>query len=500
MRKRFVAIWFRHLATDAFTLRQPQLKEKAFVLSKPDHGRMIITAVNALAKALGIEPGMAVADARAVLPGIEVLDDQPELSSRLLFRIATWCIRFSPVVAIDPPDGLLLDVTGCSHLWGGDKAYLTDIYTRIKNKGYTIRMSIADTTGAAWAVARYGKGPVIIEEGKHMEALLPLPPEALRLETGTIERLYKLGLRKISQFIHIPHKTLRRRFGEHCIMRLKQALGNEEEIIQPVVPVAEYQERLPCLEPIVTATGIEIALKRLLEAMCLRLQREQKGLRKLFFKCYRIDGKVVQVAIGTNSPSHHAAHLFKLFETRLPAIEPGLGIELFLLEASGVEEYFARPGQLWSGAGSLQDIRLTEMVDRIAGRIGAENIIRYLPDEHYWPERSFKPADTLGEPVTSVWKTDHPRPLHVLPQPEPVTVTAPVPDYPPMSFRYKEILHTIKKADGPERIEAEWWVAEGEHRDYYIVEDEAGARYWLFRLGHYTGEKPHRWFLHGFFA
>ncbi|MGN6440196.1 MAG: Y-family DNA polymerase [Agriterribacter sp.] len=500
MAKRFVSVWFRHLSTDGYTLRQPQLKNKAFVLSRPDHGRMIVSAVNALAQAKGITAGMAVADARALFPGIEVLDDQPALASKLLTKMAEWCIRFSPFVAVDLPDGLLIDASGCTHLWGGDTTYLADIYTSFKNKGYTVRVSIADTAGAAWAIARYGKGSVIVEPGKQPEALLSLPPEALRLEAATVERLYKLGLNSVAQFIHMPRHSLQRRFGKHCIMRIEQALGAEEEWLQPVIPVVEYQHRLPCLEPITTAAGIEIALKQLLLELCGRLQREQKGLRQLVFKCYRIDGHTQQLEISTNSPSHHAAHLFKLLEIKLPILEPDLGFELFVLEALGVQDYWSKQEQLWSGAGSVQDLRIAEMIDRIAARIGAANISRYLPDEHYLPERSVKAAASLNETITTTWRDDKPRPIQLLTTPEPITVTAPVPDYPPMSFRYKGVLHTIKKADGPERIEQEWWLQRGQHRDYYAVEDAEGRRYWLFRLGHYEAAKNYQWFMHGFFA
>lgn len=499
MEKRFAAIWFRHLKTDWFSLQHPALKNIQLVLRAPDHGRMVVSAVNAMAQSQGIYTGMTIADARAITPKIEVVDDKPEIWNRLLTRIAEWCIRFSPVVAVDPPDGILLDVSGCTHLWGGDKPYLTEIYKRFKNRGYDIRLAIADSPGTAWAVARFGKDSPIITPGQNPDALRALPPEALRLERETVERLYKLGLRTIQQFIHLPQQTLRRRFGAHCIMRINQALGHEEEILSSVVPVPDYQERLPCLEPIKTANAIEVALQKLLETMCTRLQREQKGLRKLCFKGYRMDGKIEQLDISTNSPSHHVAHLFKLFAIKLPTIEPDLGIELFVLEASGIADHFAKQEQQWGGAGGLQDTRIAEMIDRIAGRIGIHNIIRYVPAEHYWPERSLQPAATLDQPTTTAWQTSKPRPVQLLSPPEPITVTAPVPDYPPMSFRYKGTLHTITKADGPERIEQEWWLQQGQHRDYYAVEDKEGRRYWIFRLGHYD-DKFYQWFIHGFFA
>ena len=500
MGRRFISIWFRYLTTDWFTLREPGLKEMPFVLSASSQGRMIITAANAVAEAKGIDAGMALADARAIFPGLKVRDDQPGLAERLLYKIAGWCIRFTPIAAIDPPDGIILDVSGCAHLWGGDERYLAEIQKRLHDRGYQARLAVADTIGAAWAVARFGQGSNILKSGMHTEALLALPPAALRLETETVERLTKLGLREISQFITMPYPTLKRRFGAHFMTRLHQALGQEEEIIQPVQPIVPYSERLPCIEPIVTATGIEMALQRLLETLCSRLQREQKGLRVAVFKGYRVDGKTQQVDIGTNRPSCNARHLLKLFEDKLSTIEPDLGIELFILQAPKVEDHYAIQEKLWEGAGGLEDLRLSELIDRLAGRIGMNAIRRYVPDEHYWPERSIKPATSLQETPASSWELKRPRPIHLLPRPERIEVTAPIPDYPPMLFRYKGKLHTIKRADGPERIEQEWWFEQGQHRDYYYAEDQEGKRYWLFRLGHYDSEKTYQWFIHGFFA
>ncbi len=500
MQKRFISIWFRHLKTDWFIRRQPELRDIPFVLASPDHGKMLVTAANNLAQSQGIDTGIAVADARAILYGLQVLNDDPAINIKLLNGLAEWCIRFTPTVATDLPAGLLLDVTGCAHLWGGEKQYLTDIYKRLKQFGYDASMAMADTIGCAWAVARFGQDTSIIESGGHAAALLTLPPASLRLEQGIIERLEKLGLRQVADFINMPRTALRRRFGPSLLQRIDEATGNKEEMIIPVHPVEPYHERLPCIEPIVTATGIEIALKQLLDTVCKRLQHEQKGLRVAIFKGYRMDGKIEKIEIGTNRPSCNSNHLFKLFEIKTGTIEPALGIELFTLDALKVEELVSQQEKLWENIGALDNNELSELLDRIQGKIGTNSIHRYLPDEHYWPERSYKLATGINEKLQTAWKIDRPRPLQILCKPDPIEVTAPIPDYPPMMFRYKGKLHKIIKADGPERIEQEWWLQEGQHRDYYCVEDEDGNRYWLFRLGHYDVAKSYKWFIHGFFA
>ena len=499
MASRFVSIWFRHLTTDWFSLGQPHLRNLPFVLRAPSHGRMVITAANIKAQQKGVHEGMVLADARAFIPDLEVLDHKPNLSDKLLKRLAEWCIRFTPIVAVDPPDGLLFDASGCSHLWGGDEPYLAEICKRLNARGYNVRAAIADTAGVAWAIARFGNGQMVIPEGMQLKALLSLPPESLRLEPLTVERLHKLGLHEIRQFINMPRASLRRRFGSHILLQIDKALGVETEAIQPVQPPEPYQERLPCMEPIVNSTGIQIALEELLKTLCLRLQQDQKGLRSAIFKGYRVDGKIEVVQIGTNRPTHNVKHLLKLFEVKLSMMEPALGIELFVIEAPKVEDHLPQQEKMWDRRGSIDDLRVSELIDRLVSKISVKAIQRFVPAEHYWPERSYKPASSLLEEPATEWRADKLRPLQLLGKPEPIEVTAPIPDYPPMLFRYKGKIHKIIKADGPERIEHEWWLQQGQHRDYYRVEDEEGRRYWLFRSGHYN-DKSYQWFLHGFFG
>ena len=500
MQKRFAAIWFRHLKTDWIIHRKPELKNIPFVLALPDHGRMRITEVSAIAKSKEIFPGMVVADARVIIPSLKILDDKPGLSDSLLKKLCAWCIRYTPVAAIDLPDGLILDITGCAHLWGGEESYLGNILLRLKTFGFHVRAAIADTIGTAWAVCRYAKQKAIIKPGKQAEALMQLPPAALRLDIDTLERFQKLGLYQVCSFITMQRSALRRRFGRQLLLRLDQALGKEEEFIQPLIPVEPYQERLPCLEPIQTATGIEIALQRLLGSLCKRLKHDGKGLRVAAFKCYRIDGKTEEIAISTNHPSNHSDHIFKLFELKIPSIEPAFGIELFTLEASKVESSAPLQETLWTPNSSLESKEVSELLDQLENKFGGNIIHRYLPDEHHLPERSIKLAASLTEKPAIAWRNDRPRPIQLLPVPHAVEVMAPIPDYPPMTFRYKGRLHKVEKADGPERIEPEWWIEKGSLRDYYTVEDEEGKRFWIFREGQYDADKIPSWFIHGFFA
>lgn len=498
MPNRFVSLWFRHLLADWMVRLRPELKNIPFVFSASERGRMVVKAVNHVAQAKGIHVGMVVADCRAIYPELEILDDIPGQEKKLLTAIAEWCIRYTPAAGIDLPDSILLDASGCTHLWGGEQAYLKEIHSRLSNLGYHLRISMADTIAAAWAVAHYGVNGTIVPPNKQNEALKHLPGEALRLDSTTISRLEKLGLSTISSFMSMPRSALRQRFGQDILKRIDMALGTKIDSFKPVRPIDPYKERLPCIEPIRTAASIETAIRILLKQLCMRLEKERKGIRMAIFKAYRVDGNEQQLKVTTSKATRNEEHLFKLFQIRIPSLKPNLGFELFTLHAMRIEEISMEQNAMWTE--QKYDVAgVAELLDKLGGRLGMDVIHRYLPAEHYWPERSIKEAaDVEEEPITQ-WRTDVPRPLHLLSKPERIEVSAPIPDHPPMLFRYKNQVHAVQKADGPERIEQEWWIEQNIFRDYYCVEDEAGRRYWLFRSGHYHEGEP-EWFIHGFFA
>jgi protein ImuB len=481
--------------TDWFTRLRPAHKDTPFVFAIKEKHRHLVTFASATAAALGIRADMAVSDAKILLPSLEVIHADPDPKD-LLQRIALRFIRYSPEVAVDPPDGILVNITGCSHLWGGEEAYYQEIVGRILAGGYHVRAAIADTPGAAWAFARHLKEPAIVPPGDHRRLLPQLPPPALRLSPHTLGRLRKLGLAAIQNILNQPRQTLTPRFGKELLLRLDQAFGQVDEYLIPVIPPVPYCERLPCLDPIVTAGGIEYALTTLLGMLCHRMQRESKGLRTAVFKCYRVDHTVLELSVGTARPSYSVTHLFKLFEPKISDLEPALGIELFTLEALTVEE--ANPAQeaLWGGPGGTD---LMELLDRIANKTGTDGLARYFPAQHHWPERSYVRVSVDQSNPSELWPADL-RPFHIFDSPEPIVVTAPIPDYPPMSFQYRNRLYKVAAANGPTRIESEWWIDNARPRDYYTVEDQDGARYWIFRSGHYGEAQAARWYLHGLFA
>ncbi|WP_317130918.1 Y-family DNA polymerase [Pedobacter frigoris] len=500
MNKRFICLWFRYLLTDWLTLKRPELKEVPFVFAASVHNRVVVTAANSLAEAQGAFKGMALADAKAIAKSLEVVPHIEGQEEKLLIALGEWCIRYSPQVAVDLPDGLILDISGCAHLWGGERGYLKEMLTRLISKGYHVRGALADTVGAAWAIAHLGKVKPIIEPGGQAEALLDLPPAALRLEPLVLDRLHKLGFYTIRSFISTQRSALRRRFGQDFLLRIDQALGYEDEPLTLLQPAESYLERLPCLEPIRTRTGIGIAIKTLLECLCERLYKDGKGILVAILKCYRLDGEIIQIQIGSSRASSHVARLYQLFELKIELIRPKLGIELFMLEAHKVGDTDSEQEYLWQPEGcGLADKSLSALLDTLANKIGADKIHRYLPQERHWPEKSLKLASSLKEPPATSWREDRPRPSLLLPKPVSIHVSSILPDNPPMFFIYKGVRHVVKKADDAERIERPWWEDKGQHRDYYVVEDEEGRRYWIFRSGHYHDERS-GWYLHGFFS
>ncbi|WP_316831771.1 DNA polymerase Y family protein [Pedobacter aquatilis] len=500
MSKRYLAVWFPELLTDWKRVKRPELCKLPLVFADKVANQMVISSVSTEASASGITLGMPLADARAILPELEVVENQGYRAVKVLKHIGRWAIRYSPLVMMDGDDGLVIDFSGCCHLWGGERAYFKAVIFRFRELGYHARGAIADTMGAAWAVSRYGRVSPIVPMGKELDFLLPLPPMALRIEGMACQKLIKLGLTTVGSFISMPRSVLRRRIGEAAVLRIEQVLGQSEELFVPLSEPVEYSERLASMEPIRTKNGIELAIESLLVSLCKKLAADGLGLRQAALQCFRVDGKELSVSIGTSTASVHVPHLFKLFELKVDSIEPRLGIELFVLEALQVEELAAQQEVLWRTEKAGEEVAVSELLDRITGKLGAGIVHRYLPLPHHWPERSVKVISDFKESPVIDWRRDRARPVTLLSVPEAIQVTAPIPDYPPMVFRYQGVTHQVKKADGPERIEREWWIQEGEHRDYYSVEDEHGKRYWLFRSGHYDAERKSGWFIHGFFA
>ena len=490
----------------------------------------MIAAADAVAAAQGLHPGMTLAQAQAMVPGLVVREADPAGDAAALQRLAWWCLRYAPLVSIDSPDGIWphgmwIDVTGSAHLHGGETTLLRDLITRLLAQGLNARAAIADTPGAAHAVARFGKArpktsggsPIaIVPVQAHAAALANLPIESLRLPSETVEGLRLLGIETVEKLATLPRAPLARRFGALLATRLDQALGAVFEPIVPSIPPDLSQARLTFVEPLLTAEAFATVIARLTAMVCEELEKSGQGARRLDLLFERVDGSIQSIRIGTARPSRDARHLARMLDERLERVDPGLGVEAMHLVVPHADALTYAQSAVRLTETDPADTDISPLVDRLANRLGAERVYRNAPVESDVPERSVRrmpaltppgrqtPRSRASPPGWSSWPADLPRPVRLLDPPQPVEAMALLPDHPPIAFTWRRVRHRVRHADGPERIAGEWWKRDGEMRsvrDYFRVEDEEGRRYWLFRRGDgadsVTGDL--RWFLHGFF-
>ena len=476
-----------------------------------------IAALCEAASGLGLKPGMGLADARAMHPAIEVVAEDPAANRAMLEGLADWCDRYTPLVAMDEPDGLFLDISGCAHLFGGEKAMLDDCLARLFHQGFAVAAGLASAPGAAWAAARHGR-ETAIEPGAEAEALAPMPLAALRIPPATREGLHAVGLRCAGAVLAAPRAPLARRFGRGLLLRIDQALGHVDEPVSPRQPVAALSAERSLAEPVTGTEQVEHLAGMRAASLKPALEARGEGARALELALFRVDGAVARIALGTARPLRDPALVRRLFHERLAALESdldsGFGFELLRLSVLASGPFDARQGDLAGEAESDID-GVAGLADRIAARFGSGGLMVPAAAESHIPERAVEhrrfTAEQLENPAKDRSTGNGPqtasrslpeRPIRLFRDPEPVEAMAEVPEGPPVTFRWRRALHRVAKAEGPERIAPEWWRAEGDAtRDYYRIEDEAGRRYWLYRSGLYgAGVAPPRWYMHGLFS
>ncbi len=518
---------------------------------------MRVAAANRSAEAAaGIVPGLPLTDARARLLDLRAVPAEGGADMEALAALGDWCGRWTPWVALDAagPDavlgashGLWLDISGCAHLLGGENALLNDMARRLARFGFAARAALADTPGAAWAVAHHGamrhvgaqqgeiaKHMCVVAPGKMRAALAKLPLKGLRLAPAEAEGLERLGFRAIGDLYGIPRGALARRFGEGVMHRLDQALGREDEPLSPRRPVAPHRVRQDFAEPISSREAIAAMARRLLDELAGVLEADALGARRLELALYRGDGKVERIEVGTSAPVREPSHLMRLLAEPLDALDAGFGFDSMALAASLCQ--LLAPAQLTidpqppspvsatvAAAQNLftqedGDGEVSRLIDRLGGRLGLTNVRRLALFPSHMPERAAV-SGVASAPVAkgpsnlftqvSHWPAAKQRPLCLLPRPEAVEAVAMLLDAPPVIFRWRRMVHHVTKAEGPERIASEWWHAEGAAplggeadsiRDYYRVEDDQGRRFWLYRDAPYRAGMAPGWWLHGLFG
>lgn len=508
------------------------LHEALIATTAQDRGTIRIVAASPEARTGGVTPGLPLADARARLPGLVAVEADPIGDAGTLHQLARWCVRYTPWTApqeahdethnLNSGAGLWLDITGCAHLLGGEETLLRDVMRRLSHTGYGIRAAVADTPGAAWALARYATSatsdPTIAPVMGGTAACTPLPSAGLRLPTAMLDDLHRLGLRTIGDVLAVPRVSLSTRFGTVLTRRLDQLSGALGEPLSPLVPAPPRRARLAFAEPIGTRDDMDAGLVHLLNDLCAVMEKASEGARRLSLLFCRMDGTVLEASVGTSQPNRDPVHLARLFHKKLDAIDPGFGIEVMILNVYETASLFAKqsgtPANIQTGRQTeTANADLAPLVDRLANRLGSENVARLTARASHMPEKACQPVSVMAaatvkkNALAGDYRPRTERPIHLLPQPEPIDVMAPLPDHPPVLFRWRQTHHRIVRADGPERLGPEWWLQimrtdprAREPRDYYALEDENGSRFWVYREGSYRPDHTPRWYLHGLFA
>ena len=497
MARRLLSIWFPRLASDTSLRTRPV--EGPFALTHRSGNADHLHCLNMAASARGLHRGMALADARAICPDLATRPADLAREAAALASLRRWASRYAPMVATDGVDGLMADISGVPHLFGGEADLRDDLQARLERAGLQAASAIAGTRGAAHALARHGGG--IVADGRLSEGIGHLPVTALRVDQDTAEALARVGLSRIADLVHLPRAPLARRFGPGLVLRLDQALGAQAEPVAAEPDAPHFGVRMTLPEPIGLQSDVMAGLARLLDRLCAKLAQHRMGARRVRLELRRVDRGTAQVEIGLARPMRDPGRIAALFAKGVDEIDSGFGIDALRLTAPVVEAL--APEQMGGQIGGSPAIRhedaLADMLSSVGNRIGFDRVLRLLPATSLIPERSFLLAP-------AAWSTPEPdprrggaaRPITLFP-PEPVTAAS---GTPPASFRWRRMRFTTLRATGPERITPEWWFDDPAWRsglrDYWRIETQEGPRLWLFVTPQSTGAPD--WYVQGEFA
>jgi protein ImuB len=511
--RRLLALYLPRLSTDRLQRKQKLCGAQAeppLVVAEKIANALRLVAVDLAAARLGLKPGMALADARARIPTLTVANADPAADLKLLEDIADACERYTPLVALDPPQGLFLDITGVAHLFGGEARMMDIVRQRLARQDFSIRIALGGNPDAARALARFADG-TIVPPGQEAEAIAALPVDALGVDDSIIHALKRAGLKIIGQVAERGRGELRARFGSEFIFVLDCLIGRAEHPIKPRGFLPDVMAEQGFADPVVSENIIAEAIQRLAGNLGTCLERRGEGARCFEACFFRADGQVRRIVIETGEATRDASIVQLLFREKLDSLadplDPGFGFDLIRLSATILQPVQSESGS-FETKNQEREIRL--LADRLAARFGPTRVLVYWPRATHIPEAeaTLAPAQTAWD-AKPAWpekaqEDDGPhRPLRLFQRPEPIEAIAEIPDGPPLRFRWRSVLHHVVKADGPERIAPEWWrgCEDAPTRDYYRVQDSSGRRFWIYRAGIYGRETAHsQWFMHGSFA
>ena len=502
---RVVSVYFPYLATDRIRRHGEGAvpADKPLVVISKSGAKRWVSAADVAARKVGLRVGMSASKAQAVIADLAMIDADPSADSAALERLALWALRqYSPVVAVDGMDGIVMDTEGADHLRGGEELMISGLVNMLRGRGLTARAAVADTWGAAHAIARLTSAETtVVPVGAVAKAALGLPIHCLRLPQETIQSLRVLGVETVGELSAMPRAPLTLRFGPEPGRRLDQLFGRVAEPIHPLRTPELVEVSRNFQEPIGAAETIEKYIRRLVGQLTAELEKRGLGVRRSDLVIHRVDNTRQCLRAGLAKPVRDPSRLSKLLCDRIEKIDPGFGIEKLVLVAIMAEPLEEK--QVASSLIEEEVVDVTPLVDILGNR--GQRLYRLTPVASDVPERSAARIGPTAEETGADWAAKWQRPARLLAHPERIEVVALLPDQPPAMFTWRGKRRRVKRADGPERIFGEWWQRPREKqavRDYFVVEDEVGERYWVYRAGDgVDGETgSHQWFMHGVFA
>lgn len=481
------------------------------VIVRPETGGPRIAALNEMAEQAGLTIGEKLSDAHAKAgPLLEVYPLDEAAGQAALRRLALWAMRYTPSVApwteADGGDGLFLDITGCAHLFGGEHALLADLVRRFRHFGIQVQCAIAGTPGMAWAVSHFHPLTVLTSPKQEREIFGALPIAALRLTSETRTALQRLGFKRIGMLMDKERAPFAARFERELLLRIDQAFGSRAEALAFIAPPPVYESRRQFMAPVFAQDFIIAAAARLMEKLAPQLMRDDMGARRLRLALFGTGGEMQEIEIAVALPICDAAQFARLLALKLDNVQSRLefGVDMMRLSITHAERLKSRQGDLAPSARASHAEACTQLLDALRQRLGFDRIRQFHAVERHLPEQS-EQSRPAGERTTAWSARDEnvSRPLFLLPQAEAAEVTALIPDGAPRRFFWRGTVHNVAHAQGPERIAPEWWRGGGTDtsRDYYLLENESGHRFWLYRDGVQGRETAFpKWYVHGFFA
>lgn len=513
--RRVLSLWFPTFATDLIKRKQPASPAEprarfAVLLTREVAGRELVARRCEVAAESGISEAMDLAHARSLLPSNLALLTQvhrPDRDARALHALACRLLRFSPLVAPDPPDGMFIDITGTELVHKGETRVVRSLARGLRKLGLRVRIAAAPNFACARAMARWNPLPFSsVDAGAERETLSPLPVAALHIDEAMQFALREIGITRIEHVLALPRAALAARFGPEILDRLNKALGVTPERLDPVCPPPPLEAALLFEGPTDQWESIEAAARLVLEDLSKQLTRHERGVRRLDIELRRPDAPPELISITLSRPSRSFKHLWSLLRSKLERADLSKGIEgvlLFARRTARLRHEQINSPSLGGSAEQAAQAVWGELVDTLVDRLGPNSVTRIEPVESHLPEHAWRERSVLEEPSrepASITPAD--RPTCLFSRPEPAEAIALVPDGPVFSLGWRNKRWRVLACAGPERLGPEWWrwsdgakqtrTSLPPDRDYFALQLETGLWIWACRQ---VGSA--RWFVHG---